>query len=248
MTASGWTWLAAAGVLAVLDWFAVGKAARRLERIVKPLVLLALFVAVLTTAGSDVRTWLLAGLAFGLVGDLALAFEREPTMAATSPGPVRTLLPAGAAPRTETVPTETTAAEQEGAGFTIGLAAFLLGHVCYFGALWSYGIDRLSIVFGLLLVLMALLSFGYRIIAGAHVQSGPAMTVGVTLYMVALGSVVVLGVGTAQLWIAAGVVLFAISDLMLGYDRFVQPRTWAPVAVIVTYHAAQVLIVLGLVG
>lgn len=247
MTASGWTWLAAAGVLAVLDWIAVGKAARRLERIAKPLVMLALIAVVVTATASDVRSWLLAALAFGLVGDLALAFEPRPVEMISAPRPVRTLLPAGAAPRTETIPAEA-GTDRESPTFMIGLAAFLIGHVCYLGALWSYRIDRLSVVFGLLLVLMALLSFGYRIIAGAHVQGGPAMTIGVTLYMAALGSVVVLGVGTAQLWVAVGVVLFAISDLMLGYDRFVQRRTWAPVAVIVTYHVAQALIVLGLVG
>ena len=63
----------------------------------------------------------------------------------------------------------------------------------------AYGIDRLSVVFGLLLVLIAVLSFGYRIIAGAHNFGGVPLTVGVTLYIVALGSVVVFGVATAEL-------------------------------------------------
>ena len=109
-----------------------------------------------------------------------------------------------------------------------------------------YGLDRLSLAFGLLLVLIALLSFGYRILAGAHALGGAMMTIGVMLYMVALGSAVVLGVGTAQLWIAGGILLFAISDLVLAYDRFVQARPLAPLTVIISYHLAQALLLLGL--
>ena len=69
----------------------------------------------------------------------------------------------------------------------------------------------------------------------------------VTLYVVALGSAVVLGVGTEQLWIAAGIVLFAVSDLVLASDRFVQARPLAPLVVIICYHLAQALLLLGLV-
>ena len=41
--------------------------------------------------------------------------------------------------------------------------------------------------------------------------------------------------------------LFAISDLVLAQDRFVQARA-APVTVAVTYHLAQALLLLGLVS
>ena len=130
----------------------------------------------------------------------------------------------------------------------IGLLAFLLGHLSYARAMQLHGTDKLSVAFGLLLVLIALLSFGYRIIAGAQAFGGGRLIVAVTLYMVALGSAVVLGVGTEQLWIAGGVVLFAISDLVLAQDRFVQARATAPVTVAVTYHLAQALLLLGLVS
>lgn len=223
----------------MLDWIAVGARVRWLERIVKPLVLLALLAAAVTTPATDVRAWLIAALIFGVVGDAALAFEPQPELVPAEAGASK----AARLPRSGN-----DGATAGGAPFMVGLAAFLVGHLCYLGALSAYGIDRLSVIFGLLLVLIALLSFGYRIIAGAHGLGGIPLTVGVTLYMVALGSVVVFGVGTARLWIAAGVVLFAISDLMLGYDRFVQARTWSPIAVIVTYHLAQGLVLLGLIG
>lgn len=236
MTASGWGWLAAAGVLAAVDWVAVGEGARPLERIAKPLVLLALIGAAGTRPASDVRGWVIVALCLGVLGDIALAFERQPALVVAGSGPP---------PRTPRLAL-TDAGRSDGRLFMAGLGAFLLGHLAYVAAILAYGIDRLSVGFGLLLVLIALLSFGYRIIAGAHTFGGLAMTGGVTLYIVALGSAVVLGVGTAHLGIATGVVLFAVSDLMLGYDRFVQARQWAPLAVIVTYHLAQALLVLGL--
>ena len=45
----------------------------------------------------------------------------------------------------------------------------------------------------------------------------------------------------------AGAVVFAMSDSILARDRFVLARRWMPVAVMVTYHLAQGLLVLSLV-
>jgi len=240
MTATGWAWLAAAGILAVLDWVAVVQDARPLERVVKPLVLLAILLAAVAAEPirPDVQRWLVLALACGLAGDLALVAERR------TPVPVPTGRDAPRRPRLALTAPD----ERGGAFFLVGLLAFLLGHLSYLKAMLSYGTDRLSVAFGLALVLIVLLSFGYRVIAGAHLLGGGRLTVGVVLYVVALGSVVILGVGTAQLWIAGGVVLFAASDLLLAYDRFVQARAGAPVAVMITYHLGQALLLVGLVS
>lgn len=240
MTATGWAWLAAAGILAVLDWIAVAQGARQVERIAKPLVLAALVLAAVAAQPlrPGVHGWLIAALCLGLVGDLALVAERRPARV-----PVTVSVPGSArAPRLAT-------GGVAGSDwlFVAGLLAFLLGHLSYARAMQVYGTDQLSVAFGLLLVLIALLSFGYRIIAGAHSLGGSRLTVAVTLYVVALGSAVVLGVGTEQLWIAAGIVLFAVSDLVLASDRFVQARPLAPLVVIICYHLAQALLLLGLV-
>jgi uncharacterized membrane protein YhhN len=241
MTATGWAWLAAAGILAVLDWIAVARDARQAERIVKPLVLLALLLAALAAhpAKQSVHGWLIAALSLGLVGDVALVAERRPgrvpvTAVTISSGA------GGKAPRLSTAGPQPF--------FLAGLLAFLIGHLCYARAMQLYGTDKLSVAFGLVLVLIALLSFGYRILAGAHSLGGSRLTGAVVLYVVALGTAVVLGVGTEQLCIAGGIVLFAISDLVLAYDRFVQARQFAPVAVVISYHLAQALLLLGLVS
>ncbi|MEO7259648.1 MAG: lysoplasmalogenase family protein [Jatrophihabitantaceae bacterium] len=131
--------------------------------------------------------------------------------------------------------------------FTAGLASFLLGHLCYCAAMLNYGTDQLSLGFGLVLVLLALLAFGHRVLAGAQKQGGNALTIAVAAYMTTLGSTVVLGIGTTSLWVAYGIVAFAFSDLVLATDRFVARRGWAPLTVAISYHFAQTLLLLGLV-
>ncbi len=138
-------------------------------------------------------------------------------------------------------------AEQSSPLFVGGLSSFLLGHLCYCLAMLRFGTDRLSIGFGLVLVLLALFAFGHRVLAGAHAQGGNPLAVAVTAYIIALGSAVVLGVGTTSLWVAYGIVIFAVSDLVLATDRFVGRRPWAPLTVAISYHLAQLLLLLGLV-
>src|SRR3954453_6764989 len=94
MTATGWALLAAAGILAVLDWIAVARGARQAERIVKPLVLAAMVLAAVAAhpVKPGVHGWLVTALCLGLAGDVALVAERRPTQApveVTIGGPTR---------------------------------------------------------------------------------------------------------------------------------------------------------------
>ena len=75
------TWIlpmALAGVIAVLDWWAVATDRRDVERWAKPAVMVFLIAAaVLIPAESDwVRWWIVIGLAFGLAGDVLLFADR----------------------------------------------------------------------------------------------------------------------------------------------------------------------------
>jgi uncharacterized membrane protein YhhN len=42
--------------------------------------------------------------------------------------------------------------------------------------------------------------------------------------------------------------LFATSDSIIGYNRFVKPVRQADLPIMVTYHAGQVLLILGLIA
>lgn len=256
MTSTVGLWLAIAGVVAVLDWIAVARHAHRLEVLAKPTVLGCLLVAAVLARPSHphVQGWTIAALALGLLGDLALVLQRAPAGDPVEvPAPAQQPVNAGAGGRERAASSLPPAAARQSAPvatgqplFLAGLLSFLIGHVCYAIAMLRYGIDRLSIGFGMILVLIALFAFGYKIIAGAHTAGAALLTVGVTAYIVALGSAVVLGVGTTQLPIAYGIVLFGLSDLVLANDRFVQQHSWAPLTVITTYHGAQVLLLIGL--
>jgi uncharacterized membrane protein YhhN len=257
MTGSGWEWLAVGCLLAVLDWITVGLHARRLERWLKPAVLGCLVVAAILghPQHAGVHGWLVAALLFGLLGDLALVLPDEPVRQ-----PAR-LVSAGAARGSDTDRTadgDDPPADRPAAGahrpapesserfFLLGLLSFLLGHICYAMAILRFGVDPLSVGFGLILVLLAVFAFGYRIIAGGHQAGGALLSTGITCYMVALGSAVLLGVGTTRLLIAGGILLFAASDLVLAGDRFVRPRPFSALTVIVLYHCAQGLLLIGL--
>ena len=64
--------------------------------------------------------------------------------------------------------------------------------------------------------------------------------------MGAIATMVVLAVNVGVGAAAAGAVLFLVSDTVLAWNRFVRPFPSGPVAVHVTYHLAQGLLVLSL--
>ena len=201
------------------------------------------------TAGGPTAGGPTAGLSrAGLSMAEAVRSDTGELVAAAQPVGVAAAKPIGGAHRARPSTADGDPDGQPSALFTAGLASFLLGHLCYCAAMLAHGTDQLSLGFGLVLVLIALFAFGHRILAGAHAQGGTGLTIAVAAYIAALGSTVVLGVGTSSLGVAAGIVLFAFSDLVLATDRFVVRRSWADLTVAVSYHLAQALLLLGLVS
>jgi uncharacterized membrane protein YhhN len=132
--------------------------------------------------------------------------------------------------------------------FLVGLSAFLLGHLCYLVAFARVGLQPAEVVIG---VLVAAAMSGValpRVLRGAAAEAGFGFATVVALYAGALGAMTALGVGTAIIATAVGAVLFLVSDTVLAWERFVAPLRHGPLAVIVTYHLAQLLIVIGLVA
>jgi uncharacterized membrane protein YhhN len=117
--------------------------------------------------------------------------------------------------------------------FTAGLAAFLVGHLAYI-ADFDAGYGWRSLWF----VILGVLTLpGWGRIVGAAKGSG--LPVPVVVYLAVLvfmtGSAFASGLKLA----AAGAALFAASDAVLAWERFVQPLPWGRMAVIVTYHLGQ---------
>ena len=201
-----------AATLALIDWWAVATKRRRLEWGAKPATMAAL-VAVAAVAGDapgDVRTWLVIGAVFGLIGDVALLPEGETS-------------------------------------FMVGLGAFAVGHLAYVAAALLVGFDTVWAVPGAVFV-AGLLGFRFltSIVPGARQHGGPILAGAVMFYAIVISAMVVTA-WSSSAWLAAvGAMLFAVSDWVLGHQRFVGPLPGRRLSVIVPYHVGQALLIIGL--
>ena len=218
-----WILVGVAVVAAVVDWMAVGSDNRRLEYLAKPAVLAVLVAAAAVIPADhtdlvDRRWWFVAALACCLAGDVLLMLPRDL--------------------------------------FVPGLAAFLLGHGLFIVGLLQPpappGVPPFSFsVTGLVAAAVAVVvveSVPGTLLLRALVTSGQrALVTPVCVYVAAIATMVVLAVNVGILAAAIGSVLFLGSDTLLAWNRFIRPVPRGPVAVHVTYHLAQVLLVISLV-
>jgi uncharacterized membrane protein YhhN len=130
--------------------------------------------------------------------------------------------------------------------FVLGLGAFLLAHVAYAAGLVLAGVGLIGLAVGLVVVIVAALLVGVRIVAGAR-DTEPVLVSPVVAYMVVISVMVVCAFGTGIGVAIAGALLFYLSDALIGWGRFVRAHPRGDLAVMVTYHLGQVLLVLSLV-
>jgi uncharacterized membrane protein YhhN len=207
---------------AVANWAAVwagGPRGRATERVAKPLVVVALIaVACLAPAPAPLAASVRPWLVVGLAGSLV--------------GDIL-LLPPGR--------------------FVPGLVAFLVAHLAYLAAFLLAGREPAWLVVGLVAGLLVGATVG-RILLGAARAAG--LGVPVATYLAVITLMAVAATGTGEPAAIAGAWLFVASDALLGWGRFREP---APdrqrgggralrTGVMVTYHAAQGLILLALIG
>lgn len=130
--------------------------------------------------------------------------------------------------------------------FVAGLASFLLAHIAYVAGLVATGETSAAwLGAGVLVVGVGASTFGRRIVTSVR-RSTPPLTAPVSAYVTAISVMVVAAFATAVPAAIAGAVLFYGSDAMLGWNRFVTTLARGPLAVIVTYHLGQVLLVASL--
>jgi uncharacterized membrane protein YhhN len=132
--------------------------------------------------------------------------------------------------------------------FLLGLAAFAAGHVAYVATALLVGVSwpRLAAAFPVLALLLGFQA-STRILPGARRRGGDTLFVAVAVYSLIISAMVVTAFGTASWLAAAGAALFALSDVLIAYDRFVRPVERADLPIMVTYHSGQLLLVGGLI-
>lgn len=131
------------------------------------------------------------------------------------------------------------------ARFRAGLAAFLVGHLAYVISFLLLSLDKpLWAFIGVATVALALVS-SRDVLPSVHRTDGAALTVPVAVYMMVISTMAVAAWATGTWLLGLGATVFVASDTILAVDRFVRPRSWARVAIMVTYHLGQFLIVIG---
>ena len=218
MNGTAWGALAAAGLLAAGDWVAVVRRTKRLEYLCKPATMVALVVAALALDPTDGTQRAWFVAAFVL----SMAGDVFLMLPERPLGPVDT--------------------------FVAGLASFLLGHVAFIAGLWARDVDALRLAVGVVLVLALMLTLGRRIVGGVRAGPDPSLVVPVTAYMVVISAMVASAIGTGVALAIAGSLLFYCSDALIAWNRFIEAHRLGPLAIIVTYHAAQVGLLLPLTG
>lgn len=131
--------------------------------------------------------------------------------------------------------------------FREGLASFAVAHVIYIGAFAS-GWDWAAVSPTAALVPVALwAAFALVLLPGAR---GLRVPVGVYIGLLLAMAAVALGradaLGGAAWCAAAGALLFAVSDGVIGINKFLRPFRAAQAIILGTYFPAQALIVLSI--
>jgi uncharacterized membrane protein YhhN len=131
--------------------------------------------------------------------------------------------------------------------FVLGLGSFLLAHVAFVVAFVHAGMPRGDLaLIGLALVAGLALVVARRVVPAAAREGGRPLAGAVTAYVAVIGAMVLVAWATGRPLVALGASIFMVSDAVLALDRFVRPRRFGSLAVMVTYHLGQVLIVIGL--
>ncbi len=214
-----WAPIGVAALMAVVDWLAVwhgGRSGLAVERIAKPAVIVALLVAVLTA-----HAWTPEAQAARPWLVVALV--------ASLVGDIL-LLPPGR--------------------FVPGLVAFLVAHLAYLVALLHLPGGEAWLVAGAVTAVIVVATLGRVLVKAA---SGRGLAGPVLAYLVAICLMAVAATRTGVPLAILGAWLFVASDAMLGWGRLRASRPdpsrggrGMRVAVMVTYHLAQGLLVLAL--
>ena len=130
--------------------------------------------------------------------------------------------------------------------FVFGLGSFLLGHVAYIVGMHVDGVEGGRFLIGIVIVMVLLAVIGTAILRGVRAGPDPKLAGPVVAYMFVISAMVASAIGVGH---AAGIVgasLFYASDALIAWNRFVRETRQGPLAIIITYHLAQVGLVLSL--
>ncbi len=215
----GYILLALVLAAAILDWISVARGWKKIEYAAKPAALALLFAWVFVQSQlQGIALWFGLGLLFSLAGDIFLMFSDR--------------------------------------WFIPGLVAFLLAHLMYIAGfniplpnvspLWSIGLAvvlALSAARLLRRITAGLASKGLQRLAG------PVLLYGMVITLMLLSAWLTLlrqdWSASASLLASTGAVLFFFSDVILAWNKFVNPLKHGRLINMVAYHLGQITLMIG---
>lgn len=124
--------------------------------------------------------------------------------------------------------------------FPAGLFAFLLAHLAYVA---DFDATPTARMVWFVIVAAASAFLALRIIRAV---AEPPLRIAVGVYMAVISLMVASAIASGGMIATIGALFFFASDALIAVNRFVAPFGSARVAVIVTYHVGQILLVLAL--
>jgi uncharacterized membrane protein YhhN len=214
---TAWLLLALFLAAAAVDWMAVHGGSKALEYVAKPGCMVVLIVAALTIDPADdtARTFLVLALVASTAGDVFLML---PGRRPGSGGPNL---------------------------FVAGLASFLAAHLLYVVGFLLEGVELGGLAIGAIPVALIVIVVGHRVLGAVRASEEPELARPVAAYIGVISAMVLFAFGTRDLRAETGALLFAGSDSLIAWERFVVERPWGPMAIIVSYHLAQALLVVS---
>lgn len=207
--------------LALIDWIALARRWERVDVFAKPGVMIALLlwtwlIPVTGWNGAEML-WIRLGLSFSLIGDILLLPQID--------------------------------------RFFGGLSAFLLGHLSYITALSHTPLPINGSTGPLLLIIFGAAGTTILFIQRKIAESEKSRY-RIPVLMYSLVITLMLATAwttifrpswpTAAAWLVAiGATIFTLSDILLAWNKFIQPLPGARISVRIPYHLGQIAIVLG---
>lgn len=131
--------------------------------------------------------------------------------------------------------------------FVFGLGAFLLGHIAYIVGMHVDGVEGPRFLLGIVVVMAVLAVIGTMVLRGARAGPDPKLAGPVVAYMFVISAMVASAIGVGHVTGIVGASLFYVSDALIAWNRFLRETRHARLSIMVTYHLAQMGLVLSLV-
>lgn len=129
--------------------------------------------------------------------------------------------------------------------FAAGLACFLVAHLAYIAAFLRGGIVTSWLPLPAAGIALPAIPSLVRITRGARAAGRARLVAPIWVYGATISVMFATAVASGRPLAAAGAALFLTSDWTLAWTRFVRGFARSRLAVIVTYHEAQILLVLA---